>query len=304
MEYDIAVLGGGPAGMTAAIYSSIAGNRTVLFEKALCGGQMREAKMIENYPGFSNISGTELSEQMKEQTLLNGVEIKNHEIIQLRKDKDKILCLTNFSAFNVKAVIIAAGCIKRKLGLEEEEKYIGRGVSYCGLCDGNFLKEKNVAVIGSGSSAASEALYLSDICSKVYVILRSEKMKCTHALLNNIRNKENIEIINNSSVIRINGNTSVESVIVYNKAEKTYSTIYVKGIFVSVGTEPSTENFQKTISCDKNGYIITDENMQTSVSGIFACGDCTTAIHQITTAVGSATAAAVNACKYIKKESL
>jgi len=302
MQSDIIVLGGGPAGMTAAIYCSLAGNKTTMFEKSICGGQMRNAEMIENYPGFCDISGTALSENMKMQVLKSNAEIKNDEIVQLRKDKDNVLCLTKNSAFTAKAVIVAVGSKRRKLGLEEEEKFIGRGISYCALCDGNFFRNKTVAVIGSGSSAASEALHLAEICSKVYIILRSEKMKCTDSLLKSITQHKNIEIINNSSVFKINGDTVVESIIIYNQVSKTYSTIYIKGLFISIGTVPCTENFSNFLSCDKNGYIITDKDFHTSVKGVFACGDCTTALHQITTATGSATYAATNACRYIKSD--
>lgn len=300
MKADITVIGGGPAGMTAALYCAMSGAKTVLAEKGLFGGQMRLAETIENYPGILNINGAVLSEQMKKQILENGVEIAEFEVSSIKKEHNKIICSSTEKTITSKALIIAVGSKKRQLGLEEEEKFVGHGISYCALCDAVFFKGKTVAVIGSGSSAASEALYLSNLCSKVYIIIRNDKMKCSDTLMREISLKNNIEIINNSSVIRINGDSSVQSIMLFNKVSKSYSTVYAKGIFVSIGTVPQTESFSALVPCDKNGYIITDGNFHTAVNGIFACGDCTTDIHQITTAIGSAASAAVNACKYIK----
>lgn len=297
--YDIIVIGGGPAGITAGIYARRAGFKTLLCEKNVLGGQAAVADVIENYPGILEISGAELAQRYQEQADRYGLEVKNVEVTRVRINGEEKIVETREGSYEARGVIVASGADPQRLGIKEEEKFIGRGVSFCATCDGLFFRGKNVAVIGGGDSAVTEALFLSKSVSRVYIIhrrdkLRAEKINQEKALAN-----PKIELILNSVVEEIVGENRVEKLRVRNLNTGETRELEVAGVFVYIGRKPNTG----FIDVEKNeqGYIKIDDNMETSVKGIFAAGDCTSPRwRQLTTAVGEGAMAAMSAEKYLE----
>ncbi|MBS7643830.1 thioredoxin-disulfide reductase [Candidatus Bathyarchaeota archaeon] len=297
--YDIIVVGGGPAGITAGIYARRAGYRTLLFERNALGGQAATAEVIENYPGILEISGIELAQRYQEQADKYGLEVKIVEVTKVYTEGERKIVETKEGTYETNAVIVASGADPQRLGIRGEDKFVGRGVSFCATCDGLFFKGKNVAVIGGGDSAVTEALFLSKIVNKVYVIhrrdtLRAEKINQEKALANS-----KIEFVLNSVVEEIIGENKVEKLVVKNLNTGERQKLEVVGVFVYVGRKPNTGfiNVEKR----EQGYIKIDENMETSMKGIFAAGDCTSPRwRQLTTAVGEGAMAAMSAEKYLE----
>jgi thioredoxin reductase (NADPH) len=297
--YNIIVVGGGPAGITAGIYARRAGYKTVLFERSALGGQAAMAEVIENYPGILEISGVELAQRYQMQADKYGLEVKLVEVTKVYAEETRKIVETKAGTYEAEAVIVASGADPQRLGIKGEEKFIGRGVSFCATCDGLFFRGKNVAVIGGGDSAITEALFLSKNVGKVYVIhrrgtLRAEKINQEKALAN-----PKIEFILNSVVEEIIGENTVERLIVKNLKTGERQQLEVAGVFVYIGRRPNTG----FVNVEKNeqGYIKVDENMETSVKGIFAAGDCTSPRwRQLTTAVGEGAMAAMSAEKYLE----
>lgn len=295
--YDIIIIGCGPAGMTAALYASRANKKVLVFEGKSYGGQILNASKVENYPGFDNISGFDLATNMYNQIITKGVEIKNEMVLKITKDKEVI---TSNGTYQAKAIILATGVQHRKLNITNETEYIGRGVSYCATCDGNFFRNKDVAVVGGGNTALEDALYLSDIVNKVYLIHRRDEFRGEDIYLDELKNKSNVEIITNSEVTHINGQELIKSIDVHTTTgENDMSKIIpISGLFVAVGQEPKNEIFADIIELDEKGYIKTNDGIHTNVEGIYVAGDCRNKpLRQLTTAVSDGSIAATIAIK-------
>ncbi len=305
MIYDVIIVGGGPSGMSAAIYAARARLKTLLLEKAGCGGQIAITDHLENYPGFEEgINGFELAMKMEKQARTFGCEIAYGEVSFIEtEDAIKKVILSDKKAYFTKTIIIASGANFKKLGIEGEQEFIGKGVSYCATCDGPFFRNKEIAVVGGGDSALQEALYLTKFATKVNLIHRRDQFRAAKILQEKVFAEHKINIIFDSVVEKISGNLSVEQIILKNVKNNISSQLSVNGIFVFVGWLPNTNFLDNTsIILNEAGYIITDDNMKTSVEGIFACGDVRQKIlRQVVTAAGDGAIAAISAQHYIEK---
>ncbi len=299
--YDIIIIGAGPSGMTAALYAKQARKNILVLEKEIHGGQILKADKVKNYPGFKEISGFEFATNLYNQLTDLNVEIKFEEVIEIKNSDNFKEVRTKKGNYTAKSVIIATGAKNRKLNLNNEDKLIGKGVSYCTTCDGMFFKDKVVAVYGGGNSAIDGALYLSDICKKVYVIYRQKDFKMNNENIDKLKNKDNIECIFNTNIIDLIGEQKLESVTL-KENEKTYN-LDVDGLFIEIGYIPVSEICKNLIDTDSKGYIIANEDCTTNIEGIFAAGDIRIKdIRQLTTACSDGTIAALNACKYLNKK--
>ena len=288
--YDIIVVGAGPAGLTAALYATRANKKVLVFEGKTYGGQILNASKVDNYPGFESISGFDLATNMYNQVTKRGVEVKNETVINITDD---LTVTTSNGTYQAKSIILATGAQNRKLNLPNEVEFIGKGVSYCATCDGNFFKGKDVAVVGGGNTALEDALYLSEIANKVYLIHRRDEFRGEDKYLEEIKTKSNIEIILNSQVTSINGNDLLESITINDDR-----TINISGLFIAVGQEPKNEMFKDVIDIDEKGYIKTEDGVHTNVAHIYVAGDCRNKpLKQLTTAVSDGSIAATMAIK-------
>lgn len=297
MVYDILIVGGGPAGITAGIYAKRAGRKVAIIEKLAIGGQINLIGQIENYSGFASIGGGELAENFYEQVKSLNIPIINDEIIGYDLiSNDKVLSGRKAS-YSAKAVVLALGSHPRELAIKGENKFKGQGVSYCTLCDGNFFKNKVVAVVGSGDSAISDAIYLSNICKKVYILTKKE-LNLHNYNLTDIEDKNNVEIIKGAISQEIIGENKIEMLSYFQEGQE--KQIDVEGVFVAIGRKPQTEKLQGQIDLTDNGYIISDKFMHTNQEGVFVCGDVRDGIiKQIATAVGDGAIAGTEASKYV-----
>lgn len=303
-KYDVVIIGGGPAGLTAGLYSSRARLKSLLIEKGLAGGQMATTYWIENYPGFEEgISGMDLSRKMKEQAERFGLEIRTGRVDKVRLDgKEKVIVIDDGSEIRTKAIIIATGAETKKLGIDGEEKFRGRGVSYCATCDGAFFRNKKVAVIGGGNSALEEALFLTRFAEEVFIIHRRDKLRAEKIYQEKAHSNSKIKIIWDSVLEKIEGNDSVNRIRIKNLKSKQSELLSVNGVFIYIGSSPNTGFLLGLVELDMNGFIITDEGMATSVPGIYAAGDVRAkSLRQIATAVSDGAIAAVSAERYIEE---
>ena len=295
--YDIIVVGAGPAGLTAAIYARRANKKVLVFESKSYGGQIVNANLVENYPGFKSISGFDLATSMYEQAVELGAEIKFEMVKKITKEKEVI---TDSGTYSAKAIILATGAENRRLNLPEEVDYIGRGVSYCATCDGNFYKGKDVAIVGGGNTALEDALYLANICNKVYLIHRRETFRGEDKYVEQISLSDNIELILNSNVIDLNGEDHLDSIVVKDNDDNT-RTLEVSGLFIAVGQQPKNELFADVIELDEKGYIKAHDEVYTTCEGIYVAGDTRSKeLKQLTTAVADGSLAATIAIKEMK----
>ena len=303
--YDIIIVGAGPAGLTAAIYARRASKKVLVLEARNYGGQIINTLDIENYPVEAHISGVDFATKLYNQAKDLGAEILFEKVININDEKEKKEVITTKNKYTAKAIILATGSDNRKLGLENESELIGKGVSYCATCDGAFYNDKIVAVVGGGNTAVEEALYLTDIASKVYLIHRRNELRADDSTINLLKEKKNIEFIYNTNITKLNANEKLESIELKNN-DGTEKNIEVDGLFIAVGRNPENENFAKLINLDNAGYIIANENCSTNVPGIFAAGDNRTKeVRQLVTATSDGAIAATFAIKYInsmKKE--
>ena len=298
--YDIIIVGAGPAGLTAGIYAARANKKVLVLEALSYGGQIINTPSIENYPGEKNISGFDFATNLYNQASYLGVEIKFQRVIDIKNDEIKEV-ITNKESFNTKTIILATGCENRKLGLPNEDNLIGKGISYCATCDGNFYKNKTVAVVGGGNTAIEDALYLSDIVNKVYLIHRRDSFRAEEKIVNLLKEKTNIEFVLNSNIIKINGESSLESIEISNGNDN--KTLNIDGLFIAIGRIPENEIFKNLVDVDENGYIIAKENCKTNIPGIFVAGDNRTKeVRQLVTATSDGAIAAVEAIKYINSK--
>ena len=297
---DLLIIGSGPAGLSAAVYAKRANLKLLVLEKVYCGtGQIAESSQVDNYLGYFGINGYELGEKFREHALSLGVEFKPGEADGFESEEGiwKIHC-SNGETIETKAVIYAAGAAHRHLGVPGEETYAGKGVSYCATCDGAFFRNKDTAVIGGGNTAMDDALYLSELCSKVYLIHRRNEFRGLAKTLEQIRQKENIEIITPAEVAKIAGEGKVSLVEL-----KDGKSLEVDGVFVAVGMMPQTDKIKGIVNLDDAGYVIADETGKTSAQGFFVAGDIRTKfLRQVVTAASDGANAAVAAVEYLYHE--
>ena len=298
--YDLIIIGGGPAGLTAGIYAQRARLKTLLLEKEMVGGQIAVSDVIENYPGFPSISGAELMEKFEQQARGLGLEIKLTDVIAVQKKGEEKIVKTSDGDLIAKSVIVATGAKPKRLGIPGEKERTGKGVSYCATCDGPFFKGQKVIVVGGGDTAVKEAVYLSKIANKVYIAHRRDQLRAEKIIQEKAMSTPNIEILWSHILKEIRGKTGVEKVVLHNLKDNTVKELDVEGVFVFVGINPTTDFVD--VEKDKQGFIKTDQDMRTSVKGIFAAGDCrTTALKQVSTAVGDGAIAAFVAERYIEE---
>ena len=296
--YDIIIVGAGPAGLTAALYASRANKSVLVFEGKAYGGQILNASVVENYPGVGNTSGFEIATAMYNQVKERGVEIKYETVLNVTPELE---VQTSNGTYKAKAIILATGAQNRKLNLPNEVELIGKGVSYCATCDGNFYKGKDVAVIGGGNTALEDALYLSNICNKVYLVHRRDTFRGEDKYIKEIEEKDNIEVIYNSKVQSINGSDYLESITIIDNDSNTRD-ISISGLFIAVGQEPKNEMFANVVELDEKGYIKTIDDVHTNTEHIYVAGDCRNKdLKQLTTAVSDGSIAATVAIKEMNK---
>lgn len=300
MAYDVIVIGGGPAGYTAALYTARAGLRTVVLEKLFAGGQMTQTTQIDNYPGFpEGIDGITLGMQMQEGARRFGVETVSTEVTAVALDKPLKTVNTPDGQYEAPVVIIATGADHRHLGITREEELVGRGVAYCAACDGMFYRDKTVAVVGGGNSAAADAALLSRIAKKVYLIHRRNSLRASRVYHKPLENTENLEFLWNNQVTELLG-ADVLTGVTLTDNNGIQRILELDGLFVSIGRSPATSLFRDQLALDKNGYVVADETTRTSLPGVFAVGDVRTkAVRQIVTATADGATAAHFAEEYL-----
>ena len=297
--YDIGIIGGGIAGMTAAIYGARAGKHVILLEGTGVGGQITLSSNVENYPGIRRISGNELAVTLKEQAESLGTEVKTANVNEIRDTEEGKLMITASEEILCRTVILASGQKHRKLGILGEDKLTGMGVSYCAVCDGAFFKGMDVAVVGGGSTALQDADYLSTYCNKVYLIHRRDEFRGEQHLVEALKEKENVEFILSHIVTEIRGDFMVEGIELEDKKNGEKLELKVDGVFVAVGQIPGNDRFRNIVELDDDGYIIAGEDCKTSTEGIYAAGDCRTKkVRQLITAAADGAVAALAACEY------
>jgi len=302
-EYDVIIIGGGPAGLSAGIYTSRARLSSLLIERGLVGGQIADAELVENYPGFAEgVSGVELGQLMQRQAAKYGLNITIAEVTGLELKKEKRVVKTNKGDFTAKAVIIASGSERGKLGIPGERELAGRGVSYCATCDASFFKKKPVAVVGGGDVAITEALHLTKFSSKVILIHRRNQLRATRIMEERARAEPKIEFLWDTVVEKIEGEDVVKRLILRQVKTGKKSTLDVAGVFIATGFKPNTDYLKDFLPLDKTGFIITNDRMETEIPGIFAAGDIRQhSPRQAITAAGDGAAAAIFAEIFISQ---
>jgi thioredoxin reductase (NADPH) len=302
-KYDVVIIGGGPAGLSAGIYTARARLPTLLVEKGAIGGQIINAENVENYPGFTkSISGIELTQSMHEQATKFGLETLYDEVTGIEIDGKQKILTTARGKYVARAVILAGGAERQKLGVPGEKEFTGKGVSYCATCDGAFFRDKTVAVVGGGNVATTEALELTKFASKVVLIHRRNELRATKILQERVKSNPKIIISWDTIVLEILGDKAVDNIKLQNVKTKKESTLAVSGVFISVGTLPATGYLKDVLKLDEAGAIVANDRLETSVPGIFVAGDIRSgSIRQIVSAAGDGAIAAVNAGKYISE---
>lgn len=300
--YDIGIVGGGTAGMTAAVYGQRAGKTTLILESASFGGQIVSTHRIENYPGIASVSGSEFSTNLLEQAKNLGAEAVMEQVTGIRDEDGIKIIETAGKEFPCKTVIIASGVAQRHMGLEKEVKLTGSGVSYCATCDGAFFRGRDVAVIGGGNTALEDAEFLSNYCSKVYLVHRRDEFRGDSTVVDILKKKDNVEFVLSATVKDIVGETMVEGLILNNKKTGEDFEIKVAGVFVAIGQIPQNQVFSDYVKLDGAGFILAAEDCATSHPGVFAAGDCRTKeVRQLTTASADGAVAALAACRYLSR---
>ena len=299
--YDIVIIGAGPAGLTAAVYARRANKTVLILDKAGFGGQITFSPKVENYPGFESVSGSELADKMTEQVLSQGAEVEIENALEIKDNgATKVVVTEDGNEYECKSVIIAAGAQHRHLGLDNEERFIGDGISFCAVCDGAFYANKTVALIGGGNSALQEAILLSETSKKVYVIQNLDFLTGEQRLQEILAKRGNVEVILGTTVAAINDTPEFSGITLKKAADGTETNLPLDGMFVAIGLVPENEPFRNVADLDQNGYIDADEKCLTKTAGIFVAGDCRQkTVRQVTTATADGAVAAINACRYI-----
>lgn len=300
--YDVIIIGAGTAGLSSAIYVLRSGKSVLLLEKSYYGGQIVNAKDIENYPAIKKISGYDFATALYEQALSLGADIEYENAISIENGIYEKTVFTEKNSYKCRSIIIATGLQKRRLNIENEEKFTGKGVSYCAVCDGAFYKDKPVAVAGGGNTALEDALLLSEYCSKVYIIHRRKEFKGEKILAEKLTKRENISYMLNCTLTALNGSEKLESISVISNDSKIPNDITVSGLFIAIGQVPENKAFSDIVELDEYGYIISDDCC-TCAEGIFTAGDCRKKdIKQLATAVADGAVAGIKACEYINRK--
>ncbi|MGE4357005.1 MAG: thioredoxin-disulfide reductase [Candidatus Omnitrophota bacterium] len=302
--YDLVIVGGGPAGLSCAIYAGRARLKTLVLERTALGGQLLFTEKIENYPGFSEpISSYKLAEEMKKQAEKFGIEFREEEVIEIDvKGKEKIITTQVEGVYHALAVVIATGTRYKELGVPGEIELVGKGVSYCGTCDGPLFQNKEIVVVGGGDTALEETIFLSRFAKKIFLIHRRDKLRGTKILQEKVFYLPNVEIRWDSVVKEIKGREKVEGVIINNLKSGKEEFVICQGVFIFVGAKPQTEFIRGFIKLDEQGFVITDEKLETSQKGIFSCGDVRkNNLKQVVNACAEGALAAISAEKYIEE---
>lgn len=299
--YDIVVVGAGPAGLCSAVYARRAGKTVLILDRAAFGGQITYSPKIENYPGFESISGTELADKMVEQALAQGADVELECVTEVRDNGETKTVLTeDGNAYECRCVILACGARHRHLGLENEERFIGDGISFCAVCDGAFYAGRDVILVGGGNSALQEAILLSETCRKLYVVQNLDFLTGEVKLQEILRSRDNVEIITGCVVDAINDTAEFTGITVMCTSDREKREITADGMFVAIGLEPENGPFANICDLDSAGYIDADESCNTKTPGVFVAGDCRKkAIRQVSTAIADGSVAAIAACRYI-----
>ena len=301
-KYDVIIIGGGAAGMTAALYSLRSGKSVLLLEKETIGGQIAKSPRVENFPTIKEISGEELSSKLFDQIMDLGCEFELDTVLKVEKNENKFTVTGEYSTYESKSVIIATGLEHRKINIENEDELIGKGVSYCAVCDGAFYKDEDVCLVGDGNTALQYSILLSNYCKKVYVCTLFDKFFGDEVLVKKLKERENVEIIQNVSLTKFIANEELEGLVFKNTKDDSLLELKVKGCFIAIGQIPNNENFSNLVDLDKNGYIIVNEDLETKTKGLFVAGDCRVKkVRQLTTAVSDGAMASVGAVSYIDK---
>jgi len=303
-KYDIVIVGGGPGGLTAGLYGARAMRKTVVLEKYLPGGQIANTEEVEDYPGFEHISGSDLATKMANHAKKFGLEVESEEVVEVSVDgDDRVARCASGNLYRAKAVILSTGGSPVKLNVPGEQDYTGKGVSYCAICDGAFFRDQVIAVVGGGDAAVEEAIFLTKFGSKVYIIHRRDQLRAQKIIQQRAFDNSKIEVVWDSVVESINGNNKqVTDLSLKNVKSGVKSTLAVGAVFIFIGFRPNSNITREPMRQDQGGYIITNERMETSIKGIYACGDVRSQlVRQITNAVGDGTTAAVAAEKYIEE---
>ncbi len=295
--YDIIIIGAGPSGLTAGIYCARAGKKVLILEGETIGGQIASSPLVENYPSQISLSGSDLVDKMFEQAQNCGCDFEFEQVSNIEDGKIKKV-ITEYNSYECFAIIIATGSKPRHIQGLNEERFIGHGIGYCVMCDGEFYKNMIVGVVGGGNTALQNALYLSNICPKVYIFQNLDFLTAEKTLQDRILKKNNIEVVCSSQVTALYGDDWLEKIdLSVNNVNKT---IDIQGIFISIGQQPNNEVFNGLVNMDRMGYIITNEFCETSKTGIFASGDCRTkTVRQLTTATADGSISAIYACNYV-----
>jgi thioredoxin reductase (NADPH) len=300
--YDLIVIGGGPAGLTAGLYASRSQMKTLLLERMMTGGQAASTEWIENYPGFEQgISGAELASKMEAQARRFGLEVANAAVTELFPDERPMRVVTDGGEHLARSIIIATGSDPKKLNVPGEAEFRGKGVSYCATCDGPFFRDKDVVTVGGGSSGVQESLYLTRFVKSIRLVEFTDRLNAEKILQQRARENEKISFFLSHRIVSINGTKKVESVSVENRADGTRSDFRADGVFIWVGLKPNTEFLNGCLPLDAIGGVLTDADMATKLPGVFAAGDVRSkTVRQVSTAVGDATLAAESALHYVE----
>ncbi len=297
---EIVIIGAGPAGLTAGIYALRAGVKVTVCESEVYGGQASIIDKIENYPGFDSITGFEFSSSVYDQVKKLGGEFIFSKVVEVDlKSKIKLLKLSNGERLESKVVIVANGLKRRVLGCKGEKELIGKGVSYCATCDGAFFKSKRVIVVGGGNTALEDALYLSNICKEVTLVVRRDKFRGEAYLVKDVNRKSNIKIMFNTNVKEIHGSTAVNKVSLLNSSGEVFES-EIDGVFIAIGYQPDCEIYKGQLKLSESGYFLADETCETDVLGVYVAGDCRAKpLRQIVTAIADGAVAGNKAAEYV-----